>query len=58
LFTRVNIYHWLKPGYVEEEKRKNGRTAEPSVNVNELEDIFKIEVAVPVQRGKILRPRS
>ncbi|HZJ59052.1 MAG TPA: hypothetical protein VFD24_02205 [Chitinophagaceae bacterium] len=48
----------MKPGYVEEEKRKNGRTAEPSVNVNELEDIFKIEVAVPVQRGKILRPRS
>ena len=39
----------LEPGDIEEEhrKRRNIKIKEPSVNVIELTDIFKIEVAVP-----------
>jgi len=39
----------LEPGDIEEEhrKRKNIKIKEPSVNVSELTDIYKIEVAVP-----------
>ena len=39
----------LEPGDIEEEHRKrtNVKIEEPSVNVTELSDIFKIEVSVP-----------